>query len=106
MIIATAGTLSMAAGAFVSVKSEGEVVRGSIMRLRLMVEVLKEKLRERLQKMFLERGLEEKAGMVAETIASKKRPCSKPWPRRGMDISAKKGITLERRPSIRAPFTY
>ena len=72
LIVASAGTLSMAAGAYVSVKSQGEVIGGGLMRLRLMVEVMRDKLKDRLKGLFKQRGVKD-AEAVAEAIAKERR---------------------------------
>jgi len=71
LIVATAGTLSMAAGAYVSVKSQGEVVGGGLMRLRLMAEVMQDKLKEKLKRILYNRGVKE-AETVSELISKEK----------------------------------
>lgn len=72
LIVAVAGTLSMAAGAYVSVKSQGEVIGGGLMRLRLMVEVMQDRLKDRLKGLLKQRGVED-AENVAEAIAKERR---------------------------------
>ncbi len=66
LVVGVAGALSMAIGAFVSVKSQKEVNRALKEELEILTEVAPERAREKVKEELIERGVPEK---VAERLS-------------------------------------
>ncbi|MGC8496976.1 MAG: VIT1/CCC1 transporter family protein [Thermoplasmata archaeon] len=74
LIVGVAGTLSMAAGAFVSSKSQKELQSADIQKLMVQVNVAYEDIKLKLKELFLQRGVkEQEADKIVTVMGSEKK---------------------------------